>query len=197
MGYSIFIFKEGEISVILAFTGAGISKDSGISTFMERPEIRDRLTRSFATNYPDNYRQLIIEMSELCRQASPNDAHYALFDYDIPIITMNIDELHERAGSTPLLLHGSLPHEEHYNFSDQLFNQPVLYGDPAPNYQKAYQLVNQLQSGDTLLVIGASRFTGVAVEIREIAYANNANIIEIQEDASFKVRETLENIRKK
>lgn len=183
--------------MILAFTGAGISKDSGISTFMERPEIRDRLTRNFATNYPENYRQLIIETSEICRQASPNDAHYALFDHKIPIITMNIDELHERAGSKPLLLHGSLPNEDQYNYSDQLFNKPVLYGDPAPNYPKAYQMVDQLKSSDTLLVIGASRFTGVAVEIREIAYANGVNIIEIQEDASFKVREILENITNK
>lgn len=183
--------------MILAFTGAGISKDSGITTFMETPFLRDRLTRSFASNYPQNYRETVIEMSEVCRNSSPNDAHYALYDYNIPIITMNVDELHERAGSKPLLLHGSLPSEEQYNFADELFNKPVLYGDPAPNYPKAFDKVNQLKSSDTLLVIGASRFTSVAVEIREIAHANGVNIIEIQEDAVFKVREILENITKK
>ena len=183
--------------MIIAFTGAGISKDSGISTFMERPDVRDRLTRNFAVNYPENYRETVIEMAEMARSASPNDAHYALYDYKIPIITMNVDELHEKAGSTPLLLHGSLPDESQYNRADELFNKPVLYGDPAPNYSKAYRMVDQLGEKDTLLVIGASRFTGIAVELREIAYANGVNIIEIQEDAILKVRETLEHITKK
>lgn len=183
--------------MIIAFTGAGISKDSGISTFMERPDVRDRLTRNFAVNYPENYRETVTEMAEMARSASPNDAHYALYDYKIPIITMNVDELHEKAGSKPLLLHGSLPDENQYNRADELFNRPVLYGDPAPNYSKAYQMVDQLGEKDTLLVIGASRFTGIAVDLREIAYANGVNIVEIQEDAISKVRETLENITKK
>lgn len=183
--------------MIIAFTGAGISKDSGISTFMERSDVRDRLTRNFAVNYPENYRELVTELSETAKNASPNDAHYALFDYNIQVITMNIDELHEKAGSKPLLLHGNLPDEAEYNHADQLFNKPVLYGDPAPNYPKAYRMVDQLGQKDTLLVIGASRFTSVAVEIREIAYANGVNIIEIQEDAVFKVREILEKIKEK
>lgn len=180
--------------MIVAFTGAGISKDSGISTFMENRSIRDRLTRSFASQYPENYRETIIEMAETASVSSANDAHYALFDFKIPIITMNIDGLHEKAGSQPLLLHGSLPNEDEYYLADQLFNKPVLYGDPAPNYPKAYQMVNKLKEGDTLLVVGASRFTKVAIELREIAHGNGANIIEIQEDAVFKVRETLEKI---
>lgn len=180
--------------MIIAFTGAGISKDSGISTFMEDLSIRDRLTRSFASKHPENYRETIIEMAETASISSPNDAHYALFDFKIPIITMNIDGLHEKAGSKPLLLHGSLPNEDEYYLADQLFNKPVLYGDPAPNYPKAYQMVNRLKAGDTLLVVGASRFTNIAVELRELAHGNGANIIEIQAEAVFKVRERLEQI---
>lgn len=180
--------------MIIAFTGAGISKDSGISTFMEDRSIRDRLTRNFASKYPENYRKTITEMAKAASISLPNDAHDALFDFKIPIITMNIDGLHEKAGSHPLLLHGSLPSKDEYNLSDQLFNKPVLYGDPAPNYPKAYQMVNKLKAGDTLLVVGASRFTKIAIELRELAHGHGANIIEIQEDAVFKVREKLEKI---
>ena len=183
--------------MIIAFTGAGISKESGISTFIDRPDVRDRLYRSFANSYPEEYRQTIKELSESIKEAEPNDAHYALADYDIPIITMNIDGLHEKAGSKPILLHGSLPTEDEYAYADELFNKPVLYGDPAPNYHKAYQKVMKLKENDTLLVIGASRFTGIAVDLRELAYSNGVNIIEIQDNASRKVRETLEHITKK
>mgnify|MGYP001316303085 CR=1 FL=1 len=180
--------------MIIAFTGAGISKESGISTFMDRPDIREKLYRSFAHSYPEEYRATIKEMCEKIKLAEPNDAHYALADYDIPVITMNIDGLHEKAGSSPILLHGSLPSEDEYDIADQLFNKPVLYGDPAPNYHKAMKKVMSLKEGDILLVIGASRFTGIAVDLREIAYANGAQIIEIQKDASTEVRRTLEHL---
>ncbi|HZJ87131.1 MAG TPA: Sir2 family NAD-dependent protein deacetylase [Erysipelothrix sp.] len=181
--------------MIIAFTGAGISSDSGIATFMENHAIRDRLTRKFASENPEQYRQTIAEMVDIVNQAGPNDAHYALKDYDIDIITMNIDGLHEEAGSSPLLLHGELPKGEELLYADSLWNKPVLYGDPAPNYGKALNKVNQLGEDDILLVIGASRHTKIAVEIREIAHVNGAEILEIQEDAAFEVREVLEELK--
>ncbi|MDE8338860.1 transcriptional regulator [Erysipelothrix rhusiopathiae] len=180
--------------MILAFTGAGISKASGISTFMEQPEVRDRLHRSFATQHPEAYRETIAELYYIIQKAEPNDAHQALSEYNIPIITMNIDGLHEKAGSSPVALHGSMPNENELAYADQLFNKPVLYGDPAPSYRRAYEKVDSLKEGDILLVIGASRFTAVATDLREIAYANGAEIIEIQENAVEQVRETLESI---
>ena len=183
--------------MIIAFTGAGISKESGISTFMDRPDIREKLYRSYAHTNPESYRETIKEMSEMIKSAEPNDAHYALADYEIPVITMNIDGLHEKAGSNPILLHGSLPGEDEYEIADQLFNKPVLYGDPAPNYHKAIRKVMSLKEGDILLVIGASRFTGIAVDLREIAYSNGVQIIEIQKDASTEVRKTLEHITRR
>lgn len=55
-------------------------------------------------------------------RATPNDAHIALAEHDIPIITMNIDGLHQRAGSKHILpIHGTLP-------------DIILYEDPAPLY---------------------------------------------------------------
>lgn len=68
--------------------------------------------------------------------AKPNDGHYALAEYHIPIITMNIDGLHKLAGSDALELHGGLPEDDEMDIAYSLYNKPVLYGDPAPNYQK-------------------------------------------------------------
>lgn len=181
--------------MIIAFTGAGISKDSGIQTFMENPSVRDRLTRNFATHYPENYRQTINEMADIIAHAAPNDAHDALYDYDIEIITMNIDGLHEKAGSKPMLLHGEMPQGEELLYADSLWNKPVLYGDPAPHYQKALMKIDQLTEDDILLVIGASMHTRIAVEIRELAFSNGVEIIEIQEDAQYEVRETLKDLK--
>ena len=181
--------------MILAFTGAGMSRDSGIPTFMERPEVRDRLYRSFATNHPEEYNKTLKELYSVVRLAEPNDAHHALYEHNVPVITMNIDGLHEKAGSHPLTLHGTLPEENELNKAHLLWNKPVLYGDPAPNYQKAMNRVNKLGPNDVLLVVGASHHTAIAVEIRELAYRNGAEIIEIQNNASEEVRKILEELK--
>lgn len=47
------------------------------------------------------------------KDKKPNDAHIALAEYGIPIITMNVDGLHQKAGSKNVItLHGDLPTEE-------------------------------------------------------------------------------------
>ncbi|QIK69047.1 transcriptional regulator [Erysipelothrix sp. HDW6C] len=184
--------------MIVAFTGAGISKASGIQTFMETPEVRDQLYRSFALNHPDQYKETVRGLVDVISKAKPNDAHRALADYNIPVITMNIDRLHEQAGSeTVIALHGVLPEMEELEYADQLFNKPVLYGDPAPNYQKAINRILKMETGDTLLVIGASRYTQIAVQLREIAYSKGARIVEVQENAEVEVRKILEKIMNK
>lgn len=183
--------------MIIAFTGAGISRESGIATFMEQPDVRDRLYRSYATDYPESYNETIKQLHDVVSHAGPNDAHYALSDYNIPVITMNIDGLHEACGTDTMTLHGTLPSEDELSHANTLWNKPVLYGDPAPNYHKAMQKIDKLGSDDILLVIGASRHTAIAVEIRELAHSNDVEIIEIQENAVIEVRETLLNLQEK
>lgn len=177
--------------MILAFTGAGISKDSGIDTFMERPDIREKLFRAYANQHPSEYREVIRTLKETVDHASPNDAHRALAEYDVEIITMNIDGLHERAGSKPLCLHGTLPSLEQLAYCDKLYEKPVLYGDAAPNYQKAIARVSMLTDQDTFLVIGASNHTAISFELKKLAHSTGAQIIEIQADAQREVRKTL------
>lgn len=179
---------------ILAFTGAGISKQSGISTFMECPDVREKLFRSYANAHHEAYNQVIRQLKESMQGAKPNDAHIALAEYQIPIITMNIDGLHKLAGSDALELHGGLPEENEMEIAWSLHNKPVLYEDPAPNYRKAYELVYSLQPNDIFLVIGCSYHTAIACDLREIAKRRGARIIEIQEDAAHRVRSVLKEI---
>ena len=173
---------------ILAFTGAGISKQSNIPTFMERPDVREKLFRSYANTHHEEYNEVIKQLKANMNGAKPNDAHIALAEYHVPIITMNIDGLHKLAGS------GGLPENDEMDIAYSLYNKPVLYGDPAPNYQKAYEMVYALQPGDIFLVVGCSFHTGISVDLREVAKARGARIIEIQEDAAHNVRKVLEEL---
>jgi NAD-dependent deacetylase len=104
---------------IVVFTGAGISAESGIKTFRdsgglwEEYRIEDvatpeawRKNPSLVLDFYNQRRKQIIE-------AQPNDAHKRLAElqkhFDVLIITQNIDDLHERAGSKKVLhLHGEI-----------------------------------------------------------------------------------------
>lgn len=181
---------------IAAFTGAGISKQSNIPTFMERPDVREKLFRNYANNHHEEYNEVIKQLKANMNGAEPNDAHIALAEYDIPIITMNIDGLHKQAGSDALELHGGLPEEDELSIAWSLFNKPVLYGDPAPNYQKAYEMVGALKKNDIFIVIGCSYHTAIACDLREVAKSRGAKIIEIQEYAAHNVRKVLKGLLK-
>lgn len=181
---------------IVAFTGAGISKQSNIPTFMERPDVREKLFRNYANNHHEEYNEVIKQLKANMNGAEPNDAHIALAEYDIPIITMKIDGLHKQAGSDALELHGGLPEEDELSIAWSLFNKPVLYGDPAPNYQKAYEMVGALKKNDIFIVIGCSYHTAIACDLREVAKSRGAKIIEIQEDAAHNVRKVLKGLLK-
>lgn len=95
----------------VALTGAGISAPSGIPTFQSqwkgRP-VRDFLGRDFLARDPVGFFELYCQMEAWCR-AEPNAAHAALAALAVPVITQNIDGLHQRAGSSQVIeLHGNL-----------------------------------------------------------------------------------------
>ena len=181
---------------ILAFTGAGISKQSNIPTFMEKPEVREKLFRRFANTHHEEYNEVIKQLKANMNCAKPNDAHIALTEYNIPVMTMNIDGLHKLSCSDALELHGGLPDDDEMDIAYSLYNKPVLYGDPAPNYAKAYEMVYDLNPGDVFIVVGCSYHTAIACDLREVAKSRGARIIEIQEDAAHNVRKVLEELTK-
>lgn len=104
---------------IVVLTGAGISAESGLKTFRDSDglwegyNVEDVATPRAWKRDP----QLVLDFYNLRRrnvaEANPNAAHIGLAelenDFDVHIITQNIDDLHERAGSTKVLhLHGEI-----------------------------------------------------------------------------------------
>lgn len=111
--------KPSEMKKVIVFTGAGISAESGIKTFRdsgglwEEHRIEDVATpeawewnRDVVLEFYNQRRKQLLEVA-------PNAAHLALVKleekFDVHIITQNVDDLHQRAGSTKVLhLHGEL-----------------------------------------------------------------------------------------
>lgn len=105
---------------IVVFTGAGISKESGVDTFRDS---KDGLWNNFKIDEvatPEGWskdRSKVLDFYNQRRRelpnVEPNAAHRLLVEledqYDVTIVTQNVDDLHERAGSTNILhLHGEL-----------------------------------------------------------------------------------------
>ena len=180
---------------IIAFTGAGVSKESGIDTFQDRPGIREKLTREFALENPEEFRKVMQEFKDCLEGKVPNDAHKALADFEIPIITMNVDNLHELAGSTDVVkMHGRMPTDEEMATVHKLRGVPVLYGDSAPEYATALNKLSSYNAGDVLLVIGASNYTQISFDIKCQAQYQGMHVVEIQRDAASMTRWYLERL---
>jgi len=106
---------------IVILTGAGISAESGLGTFRDKDglwtrfDLEDVATpEGFARN-PAFVHEFYNARRVNCLAASPNAAHYALAELearhpgDVLVVTQNVDDLHERAGSQRLLhMHGEL-----------------------------------------------------------------------------------------
>jgi len=171
---------------LVILTGAGMSAESGISTFRdsgglwEQHNIEDVATpKAWHTN-PDLVHRFYNERRKQLQTVKPNKGHEGLVElekyFEVKIITQNVDNLHERAGSKWVLhLHGELmkmrstsPEEEvfdvkpdkiEYHVGDlcpkayPLRPHIVWFGEEVPNIQQATKIV---QSADILVVIGTS-----------------------------------------
>lgn len=104
---------------IVVLTGAGISAESGIHTFRdsdglwEEYRIEDVATFDAWQRNPELVQEFYNQRRKQLFEVEPNAAHFALANlekkYDVQIITQNVDNLHERAGSSKVLhLHGEL-----------------------------------------------------------------------------------------
>ena len=168
---------------LVAITGAGISAESGIKTFRDSDGLWENhdITEVASPEGWQKNRELVLEFYNQRRrqlhEVQPNKAHRILADleqhFDVQIITQNIDDLHERAGSTNILhLHGELFKSRSSNNSKYIYQQKddikigdkaednaqlrphiVWFGEDVPLIPKAAKLVSQ---ADILLVIGTS-----------------------------------------
>ena len=169
---------------LVVFTGAGISAESGIKTFRDS----DGLWEEYNINdvaTPEAWerdKSLVLDFYNKRRRqvlaAAPNNGHYALVElekkFDVHIITQNIDDLHERAGSKNILhLHGEI-FKSRSTLSPQLIYpikgtelcigdtcekgsqlRPhiVWFGEMVPEMENAYRIA---QEADVFMVVGTS-----------------------------------------
>lgn len=133
-----------------------------------------------------------VRMEAIRRKEAYDAAKLAIAKYGFPVITMNIDGLHQRAGSRNVIpIHGRLPepHELYANNFNELTGLPVLYGDNAPEYEIAIDKVNELRDGDKFIIVGVSFYTMISEQLRYIASCREADIIILNECATVEVPE--------
>lgn len=134
---------------IVVFTGAGISKESGVDTFRDS---KDGLWENFKVDEvatPQGWskdRSKVLDFYNARRRqmptVEPNDAHRALValeeEYEVTIVTQNVDDLHERAGSSKIYhLHGELTKAR----SSFAMNNPAVVASQ-PVYDIGYEDIN-------------------------------------------------------
>lgn len=168
---------------ILVLTGAGISAESGIKTFRDANglwEGHDVMEVASPLGWEKN-KELVLDFYNKRRrqllEVKPNAAHEALVKlekkFEVQIVTQNIDDLHERAGSSRVThLHGELlkarstfdeglvlDWEKDIHLGDfceynyQLRPHVVWFGEAVPMFQKAAEIA---ATADKVIVIGTS-----------------------------------------
>ena len=168
---------------LVVLSGAGISAESGIKTFRDADglwEGHDIMEVASPIGFAKNP-ELVLDFYNKRRaqllEVQPNQAHSILAElqneFDVHIITQNVDDLHERAGSNNVIhLHGELLKARSvYNeqiildwktdlflgdvdqFGNQLRPHIVWFGEEVPAMEKALEIVEQ---ADILVVIGTS-----------------------------------------
>lgn len=176
---------------IAVLTGAGVSAESGISTFRDNGGLWEQYDPEQVASIQGWHADKELMLNFYNRQrlqlkeVRPNAAHLAIAelerDYDVTVITQNIDNLHERAGSTRIIhLHGELtkvrPETGTY---DRTFSEEEVFdigyteiglGDKAPNGSQLRphivwfgesvpmigKAIDVVEGADILLIVGTS-----------------------------------------
>ena len=169
---------------VVVFTGAGMSAESGLQTFRgdgglwEGHRVEDVATPEAWAKDPVLVLEFYNKRRRKVRAAQPNAAHRALVDlesaYDVRIVTQNVDDLHERAGSMHVLhLHGEVlyarstrdpSHTQYLGDTDialgdtcplgsQLRPHIVGVGEMVPAMDEAARIVSQ---ADIFVCVGTS-----------------------------------------
>jgi NAD-dependent deacetylase len=190
---------------IAVLTGAGISAESGLSTFRdsgglwEKYSVYDVATpEAFAANP-----KLVLDFYNMRRrkvaQVHPNAAHLAIAEleqrFEVTVVTQNVDNLHERAGSTRVIhVHGEITKvrsmddptrvyeigvkDIHLGDVDdrgsQLRPHIVWFGETVQNFEAAAQAV---ETADKVLVVGTSLTVYPAAGLADLCRANAEKVL--------------------
>ena len=195
---------------LVILSGAGISKESGIDTFRDKDGIwtkKNAMQLASIEGWNTNPQAVLDFYNARRRQllsVNPNKAHQLLAAleewYDVTIITQNVDDLHERAGSTHVIhLHGELskvcssankedkscieqrPLDQDIRMGDkakdgsQLRPYIVWFGESVPNMPLA---MNTAFEADIFVVIGTSLLVSPANTLTACSGANHNIVID-------------------
>lgn len=169
---------------LVVFTGAGVSADSGIATFRDSDGLwaNYRIEEVCTPEALARDRAKVVEFYNLRRRETlskePNAAHRAIAElekhFDVEVVTQNVDNLHERAGSTRVThLHGELTklrstanpdliypiegweQKLDARAEDGSYLRPhiVFFGEAVPMFDRATKIV---EKADVLVVVGTS-----------------------------------------
>lgn len=209
---------------LVVLTGAGVSAESGISTFRDSDGLWENYKVEDVASIEGWYRDpsLVLDFYNARRaqlqSVKPNAAHVAIADlemeYDVTVVTQNVDNLHERAGSTRIIhLHGELTKvrpENAYNEMDGFSEASVFdigvdeihIGDLAPNgaqlrphivwfgeaVPKINQAIDAVEAADIVLIVGTSLQVYPAAGL--YAYAKSGTPIYIIDPKDVPVRDS-------
>lgn len=176
---------------IAVLTGAGVSAESGLGTYRDNGGLWDQYDPMDVASIDGWYRNrtLVLDFYNMQREklkdCRPNDAHRAIAELEekasVTVITQNVDNLHERAGSTNVIhLHGEVTkvrpengvYDESYSEREvfdvgydsvklgdkapngsQLRPHIVFFGEAVPKIERAIDVVSE---ADVLLIVGTS-----------------------------------------
>ncbi len=169
---------------IVILTGAGMSAESGISTFRDsnglwqNHRIEEVASPEAWALHPERVLEFYNQRRKQLFEVKPNTGHFALVrlekKYNVQIVTQNVDDLHERAGSSHVLhLHGELKKARstidpkliyelnHWELKlgdkcekgSQLRPHIVWFGEAVPMIEKAAEIT---KSADIFMVVGTS-----------------------------------------
>lgn len=186
---------------IVVLTGAGISAESGLRTFRdadglwENHNVYDVATPEAWQRDPELVLRFYNERRRDVAKAEPNAAHKALVDleeaFDVTIITQNIDDLHERAGSSRVVhLHGQITQARGVADEDLLIDisgKDISLGDLCPNgsqlrphvvwFGESVPMIPEAaritESADRMLIVGTSLSVYPAASL--VGYAPSAS----------------------
>ena len=168
---------------LVVLTGAGISAESGLKTFRDSDglwegyDINEVATATAWRRNPALVQEFYNMRRQNVKEAQPNAAHFALAEleaeFNVHIITQNIDDLHERAGSTKVLhlhgeifkmrseknetliypVHGDIQMGDKADDGAQLRPHIVWFEEPVPMMEEAALVARQ---ADLFLIVGTS-----------------------------------------
>jgi len=209
---------------LVVLTGAGVSAESGISTFRdtgglwEKYPIEEVATPQAWAKNPALVLEFYNQRRKQLLEVEPNNGHFGLAElekhFDVHIVTQNVDNLHERAGSTNILhLHGELMKVRSTGASEEVFelspeNIEIQLGSLCP---KAYQLrphivwfgeavpeienaINIVSQADILVIIGTSMQVYPAASL--IHYAKRNTPIYLIDPNEVKINDAVHIIQK-